>query len=268
MTDETTAPQPWRGRRRGPVAYSHRLARAIASRVADGESLISICESAGMPHENTVGVWLKRHPRFATLVEAARTAAGPRARAAQLSSFCQATADLVLERMIEGETLTGICRDPAMPSFSTVYRWTRTFPDFASDFRAARQGQAERLADEGLEVAAAVTAPSAHATAVRLTQMRWAAGVFAPRRFGRFRPVEADAPQEVTHYLFRHFRIEEHPETGECRVVSYMPDPETNQPVLHTQGPWRRVPYFPDLSPGEQASREADMTRMKAYGKD
>jgi hypothetical protein len=155
-----------------------------------------------------------------------------------------------------------------MPSFSTVYRWTRTFPDFDEAFRQAREAQAERLAEEGLEVAHAVTAPMAHATAVRLTHMRWTAGVFAPRRYGRFRPVEAELPAQVHTYLFRHFKIETHPETGERRVVSYMPDPATNLPVLHTEGPWTRLPDGPELTADDRARRDADMARMGTYEED
>jgi hypothetical protein len=263
MTNDTSPAPRWRARRPA-VRFSLALARRICGRVAGGESLLAICESPGMPHAKTVSDWIGKRPRFAAMMAAARAAAGQMARSAQLSTFCAGTANVILERMSEGETLVAICRDPAMPSFSTVYRWLRAFPDFADDYREARQAQAERLADLGLEIAEGVTAQTAHATAVRLVQLRWTAGVFAPRRFGRYRPVDAELPQQVRTILFRHFKIEKHPETGQRRVVSYTPDPETMMPVRDHEGPWERLRDTADFSPEQMAADAADMARMTA----
>ncbi|MFL5297627.1 MAG: hypothetical protein ACJ798_14695 [Phenylobacterium sp.] len=184
MTDDPVpAPPEARPRPRARTPYSVRLAKAICARVAGGESVVAICESAGMPNHRTVSAWRKKHPRFGVLLDAARKAAGVKARSGQLSTFCPTTADAILERMCEGETVMGICRDPEMPGFSTVYRWRRTFPDFAEAMQEAREIQAELFCDLGWEVAAAVTPQTAFATSVKLTQIRWMAGMLQPHRY-------------------------------------------------------------------------------------
>jgi hypothetical protein len=158
-----------------------------------------------------------------------------------------------------------VCRDPAMPGFSTVYRWRRTFADFGKALAEAREVQAERLCDLGLEVAEGVTPATAHATAVRLVQMRWTAGVLSPRRYGRFRPVEADLPAQVQTVLLRHFTIERHPETGQRRVVGYTPDPSTMTPRIDSEGPWGRLPKVADLSDEGRGTRAVEIARTQAW---
>lgn len=41
-----------------PTDYSHELTTAICKRIADGESLRSICKDEGMPNRSTVHEWL------------------------------------------------------------------------------------------------------------------------------------------------------------------------------------------------------------------
>jgi hypothetical protein len=50
-----------RGRRSD---YSADIAATICDRLADGESLRSICASEGMPHKATVLRWIGRHAEF------------------------------------------------------------------------------------------------------------------------------------------------------------------------------------------------------------
>jgi len=57
--------------------------------------------------------------------------------------------------------------------------------------------QAERACDVGWEIAQAATPVDAYATDVKLKQLRWMAGVLAPRRFGRHRLVEAEVALEA-----------------------------------------------------------------------
>lgn len=244
MTDETVPALP-EERRRVAVSFSLALARAICSRVAGGESVVAICESPGMPHQNTVFAWVKRRPRFAAMIGSARKAAGLKGRSQQLSTFCPATAAAILERLCEGETLAAICRDPAMPAFATVYRWRRTFADFAVLMREARDIQAERLCDLGLEVAEAVTPATAHATAVRLVQLRWTAGVLSPRRYGRFQPVAAEIPPQAAQeqqIIVRRFQMETSADGRLWRVMTYAPDPETGRVECEEEGPWTERP--------------------------
>jgi hypothetical protein len=45
--------------------YSDKLGEEICSRIADNESLRSICKSPKMPNAKTVYRWIKSHPEFA-----------------------------------------------------------------------------------------------------------------------------------------------------------------------------------------------------------
>jgi hypothetical protein len=214
--------------------------------VASGESLGVICAEARMPHRATVARWAAEKPRFAADLLAARTAGGRLARSRQLSSYDPATAHEICERLCEGESLVDVCRDPAMPSFGTVYRWRRSFADFAEMIREAREVQAERFCDLGWDIACAVTPETAHATRVKLTQLRWTAGVMAPRRYGKTKAIESEAEEEPLTVLIRTFRIETRASDGAQRVVGFQPNSETGQPERDSVSVWR----LPRTEPG------------------
>ena len=63
------------------------------------------------------------------------------------------TGDAICERLIEGESLRSICRDPAMPATSTVCKWLANTPAFAEQYTRAREAQADTLADEIVDIA-------------------------------------------------------------------------------------------------------------------
>lgn len=266
------------GGKRSYVRYSGALGRAICQRVAAGESVASICEDADMPDQGTVVKWTRTYPEFATEIARARMV-GERERmnGASTSTYNPATAQLFYERVCEGEGVKAICADPTMPSFSCFYRWRRRFPEFSAMMAEARAIQAERFCDLGWEIAEAVTPKTAYATHVKLGQLRWTAGMLAPRRYGRTRPVELEdsedwadetpavaaaaaakpARPEMT-VLVKSFKVETHPETGEQRVVSYSPNPETGAVERSSEGPWRPAP-----SPEARLGQEESNARLK-----
>jgi hypothetical protein len=69
------------------------------------------------------------------------------------SIFCDELADAIADRLIEGESLRAICRDPAMPSCGTVMRWVGENEKFREHYTRAREIQADVLFDEMLEIA-------------------------------------------------------------------------------------------------------------------
>jgi hypothetical protein len=50
----------------------------------------------------------------------------------------KAVFDRICERIAEGESLASVCRDPSLPSQSTVYRWLKESDD-AETLRVALQ---------------------------------------------------------------------------------------------------------------------------------
>lgn len=72
LTADNTPPQPpQRGR---PSTYSEAAAEAICDEIANGASLVSLCQREGMPKYRTVMQWLAKHQDFAQRYTYAREA--------------------------------------------------------------------------------------------------------------------------------------------------------------------------------------------------
>lgn len=69
------------------------------------------------------------------------------------STFSQAIADAICERIATGEPLRVICRDEGMPAFQRVYEHMASDEDFAGRFARARQIGFDAIAEEALEIA-------------------------------------------------------------------------------------------------------------------
>lgn len=68
------------------------------------------------------------------------------------STFTQAIADEICERISDGEPLRQICRDPHMPVWRTVYLWRAAHPEFDSAIARARVPGFDAIAEETLEI--------------------------------------------------------------------------------------------------------------------
>lgn len=221
------------------------VAREVCERVAAGESLKAICADPDMPSDRTVARWAREHPRFAAAYHRAKAFARPDGLG-PTSTYCEATAHEICSRLAEGESLTAISEDPAMPAFFTILHWQRRSPAFAEAVALARQAQAERLADLGWEMAMAATPETAYLTRVRLGQLRWAAAIKSPRTHGRQKAADPPPlPEPERTILLKHFVVETHPETGQRRVVTYLPDPDTNRLERIAESAWTELPSPP-----------------------
>jgi len=223
--------------RRGYVRFSATVAREVCRRVAGGESQVSVCADPAMPSRAALKRWAERHAGFGRVFARAKAMAARKPVSGR--GYCAATAGEIAARVSEGEMLSAICADPSMPSLRTVMRWRADHPEFAEEMRLAREALAERFGDLGWKLAMEATPETAFLTQVRLKQLRWTAAVLGPRTHGRLKPAEAPEPAPTRTVLFRHFRIEEHPETGQHRVVGYTPDPESLLPVRTSEGAWK-----------------------------
>jgi hypothetical protein len=144
-----------------------------------------------------------------------------------VTSFCRETAQEVFQRLCDGESLTTMGADPSMPCAGTLFKWRHRFPEFEQLVQLGMRVRAERMADEGWDMAMAATPETAYVTHVRLSHLRWMTGVMAPKQF---RPKLVEPPnQQVQTVLLRTFGVKTHPETGERKVVAYTPNPETGR---------------------------------------
>jgi hypothetical protein len=157
----------------GLYASTYRPERgaAICARLAAGESLRSICRrDPSMPTEKTVWNWARAHEDFRLMKrhaqstararslaerdarDAARRAAapfgGPKGRTGRPSGYSPELTDAIMTRVMMGEGLEAVCRDPAMPSVGAVYGWMRRRPELLADYRRSKAWVEEVLIEQ------------------------------------------------------------------------------------------------------------------------
>ncbi len=114
--------------------------------------------------------------------------------------FTQEIADIICERLADGESLRSICRDDDMPSTVTICKWLGRLPDFANQYARARELQADAMFDDCLDIANRVaigvtTITKASGVEVHEGDMlnhrrlqidvrKWAAGKLRPKKYG------------------------------------------------------------------------------------
>lgn len=195
------------------VRFGAETAREILRRTAAGESMRAICRDPTMPAPHTVGRWAQDRPKFAADLLAAREAAGGPFRGGR-TTYCVATVEAICARVAAGEAVTAICADPDMPVAATVYAWRDRHPEFNNALYEAMDVRADRLFEQGWEMAQAATPKTAYVTQVRLAHLRWHVGKLHPKRYGVLKalPPEGEepaavAPPQRTVISVRHFNL-------------------------------------------------------------
>lgn len=103
----------------------------------------------------------------------------------------------ICERLSKGEGLIKICRDDAMPHESTIYEWILDGKHqlFADRYARAREMQAERMAEEIIEISdeadkvvksGAEKKSSAYSAnqRLRVEARKWVAAKLLPKKYG------------------------------------------------------------------------------------
>lgn len=184
--------------------YSQALGLEIVARVAEGESLASVCQRARMPCAKTVYNWMEAQDEFAAMLRAAQATARLAVRAAHVarrrarlarpkkracpgavSRYCRPMAKLICERLsVHGESLQVICARPAFPSIATIYNWLRAYPEFATMYGEARAFQVWRLEEQGRDVALDAGPGGIAAAEQEIIRLRTQASHLRPRVWG------------------------------------------------------------------------------------
>lgn len=234
---------------RSYVQYAENLGRRIAERIAAGETLSAICEDPDMPTRPTLRAWARKHPAFAEALAQAKARAHRPIQGGPMG-YGPETADEILTRVAEGETLVAIAAEPDMPALSTILAWAADNRRFRDALTQAREAQAERLTEEGWRMALAGSPETARLLEVQLRQLRWMTGVRAPRthRLKPGDPPPAPDANRPTNVAFKLFKTEYDPETGLLRSVSYVPSLQGGPPQLVRAGEWYR-PRYPVVDP-------------------
>jgi hypothetical protein len=200
-------------RRRPPPVYSLGLAEVICARIAQGESLRSICRDRTMPSHDTRHRWVSHYPEFARMRaearRAARTAHVRRREGHRLTALANrkrpwGRSDLytpelgaeICRRLADGASLGQVCADPLMPHRSTVYGWLAAHADFAELYRQAREVQAHDRFDLAWDIVSTASPATTALARLQFDVIRWQTARMAPRVYGERLGPEAE-PVEV-----------------------------------------------------------------------
>lgn len=244
--------------RKVPTKWSQALGDALCARLAGGELLYVVLREDGMPTPEAVAKWAKARPAFGKALWEARRAGGrPAGARGPVFTYREDVAAEIFERLCEGESLTAIGRDPTMPSLKTLFYWREHIDGFDDLVMLGKRIQAERYCDEGMEIARAATPGTAYATHVLLAQLRWTAGVMAPRVF-RTKPVEPPGEARRIDLIMTRYSAEAHPETGQRHMVTWSCDPETGEVTqAWSETPLSRQDYWAAKAAGKAEAKEA-----------
>lgn len=106
------------------------------------------------------------------------------------STFREEIADEIVRRMIEGESLTDICKDEHMPPRVTVYAWFDRNPEFYARCARAREALADFLVDDIERLAKETTEENVQSMKVKISTKQWRAMKLAPRFYSDKAQVE------------------------------------------------------------------------------
>ena len=123
----------------------------------------------------------------------------------------------ICRRIVEGESLTRICKDDDMPNVSSVYLWIIKNKDFSNMYAHAREDQADTysdqivdigeevpmmvITDEDGKVTKRIDPAGVNRNRLRVDARKWVAAKLKPRKYGdrQILAGDKDAPIEVVH---------------------------------------------------------------------
>lgn len=121
------------------------------------------------------------------------------------SKYSNRIADEICERLADGESLRTICAAENMPNRATVFRWLAANTEFRDQYNAARDAQADALADEILDIAddsqgdtyvdaegrQRVDSEAIARSRLRVDARKWIAAKLKPKAYGERQEIEA-----------------------------------------------------------------------------
>lgn len=89
------------------------------------------------------------------------------------SLYSAELANIICGRLMSGESLRSISRDPAMPDLSTVLLWCKVHPEFSFQYAQAREIQADVEFDAIEELAATATPEDVQCIRLQVDTRKW-----------------------------------------------------------------------------------------------
>jgi hypothetical protein len=97
--------------------------------------------------------------------------------------FSQETADKVCDGLASGLSLRAVCSDDGMPNEATVRLWSRTNPEFNTQYIRARDEQAQVHAESIVEISDDLDIPPEHKR-LMIDARKWTASKLLPKKYG------------------------------------------------------------------------------------
>lgn len=105
---------------------------------------------------------------------------------ARPSDYNEKLAADICERLIEGESLRSVCRDPEMPAISTVMLWITKHSAFSEQYEKATEERAAGMFEDMFDIADDVEPDAASVAKARLRvdTRKWALSKMLPKKYG------------------------------------------------------------------------------------
>lgn len=102
------------------------------------------------------------------------------------SSYTEAKAEDICERIASGISLRAICALPDMPDEKTVYAWMDRHDNFRARYARARTRQAEHYAQQIIDIAdsAPETVKGVEKARLQIDARKWVAAKLLPKAYG------------------------------------------------------------------------------------
>jgi len=99
------------------------------------------------------------------------------------SEYSEQEAEVILERLALGDTLSSICRDLGRKP-TTIYRWEEANPDFREKYAHARERGMDSRADEIIDLSNRADEKNYNAIRLMIDARKWTMSKIAPKKYG------------------------------------------------------------------------------------
>ena len=141
------------------------------------------------------------------------------------SDYSAEIADVICERIADGESLRSICSEDEMPNKATVFRWLKAHEDFSDQYARAREAQADSLFDDVLSIADdsrndwmdrngedgigwQLNGEHLQRCRLRIDARKWMAGKLRPKVYGDKQSFEHSGPDGAPMELVGRVQVE------------------------------------------------------------
>ena len=118
--------------------------------------------------------------------------------------FSEEIADAICEELANGKSLIRVLNEnDAFPSYATIMKWLKLYPEFAEDYAEARSHQGDHDSDKVDDVAQQVREGKIDPQAARVAidAYKWAAAHRRPKKYGAKVELEQSGSVSVTHVV-------------------------------------------------------------------